>query len=140
MQGVDLVLKAHIKKKVRDAADKAYPQKIEMSWVEGAGMYNHSCHLNAVNAVRDGRACAVVECIVIDDSYATAHYINLDARGKYIDLTLGYFWAGADYRFVRLVPMTEWDSISDKLQALKDNMCKPVKAAMWSWYSTNELC
>jgi len=137
---VDLVLKAHIKKKVRDAADKAFPQKMEMSWVDGAGMYNHACHLNAVNAVRDGRACAVVECVVLDDAYATAHYINLDSRGKYIDLTLGYFWAGADYRFVRLVPMTEWGSISDKLNELKARLCKPVKSAMWSWYSNNELC
>ncbi len=133
-------MKRLIRERVRDAADKAFSQKIEMSWVEGAAMYNHACHLNAVNAVRDGRACAVVECVLLDDACATAHYINIDSRGKYIDLTLGYFWAGADYRFVRLVPMTEWDSISDKLNELKAKLCKPVKSAMWSWYSINDLC
>lgn len=49
-----------LKKIIRDAADKKYIKKIDISFIDGAGMHNHACHLNAVNRARDGSSCAVV--------------------------------------------------------------------------------
>lgn len=111
---------------VRDAADKKYTKKIDIGFINGVGLYNHSCHLNAVNRCRDGSSAAVVECVVIDSDKATAHYINLQSDGTYVDYTLGWHWSGADYRFVRLVPFTEWSDITSSLSRLKAELCKPV--------------
>ena len=48
-----------LKKIIRDAAGKKYTKKIDISFINGTGMYNHACHLNAVNKARDGSSCAV---------------------------------------------------------------------------------
>lgn len=130
-----------LKKIIRDAADKKYTKKIDISFIDGAGLYNHACHLNAVNKARDGSSCAVVEVVVIDDKSVTAHYINMQADGSYVDYTLGWHWAGADYRFVRFVPFTEWPDITGSLSRLKAELCKPV--AKWQkllMVTDGELC
>ena len=130
-----------LKKIVRDAADKKYPKRLDMSFVDGAGLYNHACHLNAVNRARDGSSAAVVEVVVIYDDKCTAHYINMQYDGTYIDYTLGWHWAGADYRFVRYVPFTEWADITGALNRLKAELCKPV--AKWQkvlMITDDELC
>lgn len=135
------MFKNKLKRIVRDAADKKYTNKIDISFIDGVGMYNHSCHLNAVNRVRDGSSCAVVECLILDSNSVTAHYINLQSDGSYVDYTLGWHWAGCDYRFVRLVPFAEWSSITDALENLKRDLCRPV--AKWQrllMLRDGELC
>lgn len=135
------MFKDKLKKKVRDEADRKYPKKLDMSSVTGSGIYNHACHFNAVNRARAGDSSAVVECVVIDDGYATAHYINMQANGEYVDYTLGWHYSGCDYRFIRYVPFTEWGTIGDSLGNLKRELCKPV--ARWQkvfMLTDGELC
>lgn len=115
-----------IRRKVRDAASDKYTNKIDVSWIAGEGLYNHACHLNSVNKVMSGEAAAVVEVVMISGDSCTAHYINLMPDGRFVDFTLGWHYAGCDYRLVRYVPKTEWDSISKSLDALKVELCKPV--------------
>lgn len=139
--GLTTMIKSKLKKIIRDAADKKYTKKIDMSFIDGAGLYNHACHLNAVNRARDGSSCAVVEVVVIDDKSVIAHYINMQSDGTYVDYTLGWHWSGADYRFVRYVPFTEWSDIAGSLSRLKAELCKPV--AKWQkllMVTDGELC
>lgn len=104
-------------------------------------MYNHACHLNAVNRARSGDSAAVVEVVMINDDSVTAHYINMQADGKFVDYTLGWHWSGADYRFVRYVPFTEWSDITSSLERLKAELCKPVNKWMRAFMLTNnEMC
>lgn len=135
------MIKNKLCKMVRDAADKKYTNKININFVDGSGLYNHACHLNAVNRARDGSSCAVVEVVMMNDDKATAHYINMQSDGTYIDYTLGWHWSGADYRFVRYVPFTEWPDITTQLEKLKAELCKPV--ARWQRFTMltdDELC
>jgi hypothetical protein len=126
------MIKEKLRAIVAAKADQKYAVKMEMDTSAGigSGLYNNSCHLNAVNAAMDGRAAGVVECIMINGGYATAHYINMLEDGKYKDFTLGWHYSGSDYRFVRHVPYTEWHKISDCLTALKKEMCLCVRRCM----------
>lgn len=81
------MIKTKLKKIIRDTADKRYIKKIDISFIDGTGLYNHACHLNAVNKARDGSSCAVVDVVVIDDKSVTAHYINMQSDGAYVDYT-----------------------------------------------------
>lgn len=94
---------------MRNAAAQRYQKKIDIGFIDGVGLYNQACHLNAVNRCRAGDSAAVVEVVVIDDDSCTAHYINMQCDGRYVDCTLGWHWSGDDYRFVRYVPFTEWE-------------------------------
>lgn len=126
---------------MRNAAAQRYQKKIDISFIDGVGLYNHACHLNAVNRCRAGDSAAVVEVVVIDDDSCTAHYINMQSDGRYVDYTLGWHWSGADYRFVRYVPFTEWGDITSSLNSLKKELCKPVaKWQRFTMLTDNELC
>lgn len=83
----------------------------------------------------------MVEVVVIDSDKATAHYINMQSDGTYVDYTLGWHWSGADYRFVRYVPFTEWPNITTQLEKLKAELCKSVaKWQRFTMLTDNELC
>lgn len=126
---------------MRNAAAQRYQKKIDISFIDGVGLYNHACHLNAVNRCRSGDSVAVVEVVVIDDDSCTAHYINMQSDGRYVDYTLGWHWSGADYRFVRYVPFTEWGDITSSLSNLKKELCKPIaKWQRFTMLTDNELC
>lgn len=116
-----------IQRKARDAADKKWQKKIYVSPAIGLGIYNNSCMYNAVNKCMSGESAAVVECVVVDSDKVTAHYINMQEDGSFIDYTLGWHYSGCDYRLVRYVPQTEWGSINRSLINLKKKICEPVK-------------
>ncbi len=86
-------------------------------------LMNNRCQHNAVNAVKTGRAVAVIECVMINEKDCTAHYINLLECGTIVDLTLGWAWSGGDYRLVRYVHESEYEVINDKLGDLKERLC-----------------
>lgn len=126
---------------MRNAAAQRYQKKIDISFIDGVGLYNHACHLNAVNRCMAGDSAAVVEVVLIDDDSCTAHYINMQGDGRYVDYTLGWHWSGADYRFVRYVPFTEWGDITSSLNNLKKELCKPIaKWQRFTMLTDNELC
>jgi len=86
-------------------------------------LINGGCHHNAVHAVKKGDAVAVVECLIIKKNDITAHYINMDSDGDFIDFTLGWGWAGSDYRFIRFLNESEYGSIHESLILLKKKLC-----------------
>ena len=98
--------------------------------------------IGGLHVHRKARHRLVFGCdVLIDGNSVTAHYINMQADGTYIDYTLGWHWSGADYRFVRFVPFTEWPDITGSLSRLKAELCKPV--AKWQkllMVTDNELC
>lgn len=135
------MLKSKIKQIVRDNADKNYPKKIVISCASNQAMLNNSCMYNAVNKCMLGESSAVVECVVITNSQATAHYINLQPDGSFVDFTLGWHWSSCDYRFIRYVPYTEWGSIGESLDRLKCKLSEPVK--LWKrilMLNDNDIC
>tara|TARA_R110002096_G_C14661646_1_gene728175 strand:- start:8331 stop:8747 length:417 start_codon:yes stop_codon:yes gene_type:complete len=112
-----------LKNGVASRASKKYTKKLEISTDSNMPMVNHKCQFNAVHAVKHKNAVAVIECIMIGDRDCTAHYINLMSDGRIIDYTLGWAWSGADYRFVRYVPDSEYENIDDSLCDLKKTLC-----------------
>ena len=102
----------------------AYPKKMDIKeQYDFMPLINNGCHFNAVHAVKKGDAVAVVECIVISDDSITAHYINMDSNGDFIDFTLGWSWSGGDYRFIRYLNESEYDSIDNAVGTLKKKLC-----------------
>lgn len=101
---MDITLK-QAKLKIRSYCDKKFKNKISVSVDESVQpLINGRCHHNATWAVRSGKAVAVVECVMINDNgTCTAHFINMLEDGRYIDYTLGYEWAGCDYRLSRVI-------------------------------------
>jgi hypothetical protein len=105
-------------------ADSKHQQKINISSkFDFIPLINQSCHYNGVHAVKAGKAAAVIECVMINSATPTAHYISQLEDGSYVDYTLGWSWSGGDYRFIRIVPESEYDDISDSLTRLKKCLC-----------------
>lgn len=124
------MFKSKLKKIVRDNADKKYPKKLEITAPpSGIAMINSACGYNAVHAVKVGMASCVVEVVIIDDDYCTAHYVNLMMNGDIVDFTLGWLWAGADYRLVRYLHPDEDVKIRECLSDLKSSLCHDLP-----WY------
>lgn len=101
---MDITLK-QAKMKIRSYCDKKFKNKISVSVDESVQpLINGRCHHNAKWAVRSGKAVAVVECVMINSNgTCTAHFINMLEDGRYVDYTLGYEWAGCDYRLSRII-------------------------------------
>lgn len=89
-------------------------------------LVNARCHYNAVQAVKTGLAVGVVEVVMVYPDTCTAHYINLMEDGSYVDFTLGQMCINEDYRFVRFVPPSEYDSINQSLMKLKNALVDPL--------------
>jgi hypothetical protein len=113
-----------IKLAVKDAADNKYPTALNITAPDKDMVpMNNRCQYNAVNAVKTGRAVAVIECVMISEDSCTAHYINLLEDGSIVDLTLGWAWSGGDYRLVRYVHESEYECMGEKLGDLKERLC-----------------
>ena len=100
-------------------------KKIEVISVpDGMPLMNSKCQYNSLNQVRLGKAIAVAEVVMVSKGKITAHYINMNSQGEYYDITLGWSWAGGDYRLVRLIAAdsSELDSASEMLGNLKKKM------------------
>lgn len=88
--------------------------------VLGRIVYNARCHLNAVQAVKEGKAKDVYMCICTDkDSDSFVHFINKDNDGKYVDNTLGWQYEELFYYVVRKIHPTEYPNIGDILMGMK---------------------
>lgn len=112
-----------IKLKIRNQCDRDFTRKIDISApIDAMPMMNNRCQHNAVHAVKKGDAVAVVECLLISDTDVVAHYINLTSNGDYVDFTLGWSWAGGDYRFIRILNESEYGETNESLSALKEKI------------------
>lgn len=133
----ELIIKS-LRKSIADKAAEKYKETISVSVQKGLPMANNKCQLNSVHNVKQGDAVGVIECVIIGDDDCTAHYINLMGDNKIIDITLGWSWGGADYRFIRNVPDYEYGNINESLGNLKQSLCgslpwycKLLRINMW---------
>lgn len=118
------MFKTRLKKIVRDNANRDYPKKLDITApTTGIAMINSACGYNAVHAVKSGMAVGVIEVVVVDDDSCSAHYVSLMTNGDIVDFTLGWSWAGADYRLVRYVHPDEYGKINECLSNLKSQLC-----------------
>lgn len=118
------MFKERLAKQVRDWCDKEYPRKIEIYHNKALpALINNRCQMNAIDNVMRGHAVAVVECVMINNSDATLHYINLDDQGRYFDSTLGWEYSGKDYRMIRIMRDFDGDWSSNHLQNEKERIC-----------------
>ena len=112
-----------LKKQIAARASAKYEKNLDVSVDTEMPMLNNKCQFNSINAVKHKNAAAVIECVVIGSDDCTAHYINLMSDGRIIDYTLGWAWSGGDYRFVRYVPDSEYETINESLGKLKQSLC-----------------
>lgn len=136
------MIKEWLRKKARDNAEKTFTNKIKVtSPTSQMALMNHACHLNAVNAVRTGKAVCVVEVVVISDDSCVAHYINMLDDGSFVDFTLGWPWTGAEYRLIRYMHESLYGEISDELGRLKERLCNPIANKMkFTIYGACDIC
>lgn len=129
---MDITLKK-AKLKIRNYCDKKFKNKISVSVDESVQpLINGRCHHNATWAVRSGKAVAVVECVMINSNgTCTAHFINMLEDGRYVDYTLGYEWAGCDYRLSRII--TKDFPLAERM--LSDFKSRIVSESGLSWFA-----
>lgn len=88
-------------------------------FVIGNSPLNSKCHLNAVQAVKEGKASKVFSCYAFDRSNNTQciHFINQLSDGKYQDNTWGWLHEWCDYYLIKEISSEEqqhiWDSLID---------------------------
>jgi hypothetical protein len=118
-----------LKADVFNKAAEKYSKKLDVSCSNRMPALNHKCQFNAVHAVKHLNAVGVIECVMLSEGEATAHYINLMSDGSIYDFTLGWSWSGGDYRFIRHVPEKEYSTIHEALGNLKQSLCSNLP-----WY------
>lgn len=116
-----------IERKIAAYVRKNYPLKLKIVNSSKTPLYNQRCHLNAYEAVQDGRATGIIECVVIGkDNDPVTHFINITSEGNYVDFTLGRYYAGYDYLFVRTVEVDKHTDMVEVLQKAKLSLLEKV--------------
>jgi len=93
----------------------------------GSGLWNYKCHVNAVQAVKDGRATKVIACIAINESdwkEIIVHFVNQLKGGTYQDNTWGWEYDQYRYYFVKEVGEAEFSEIGLVLESLQKTLVK----------------
>lgn len=134
------MIKGRLEKKIRDYCDKKYSRKIEIYHDPSVQpLINNRCQMNAIARVQNGQAVAVVECLIIHKNSATLHYINIDDQGRYVDVTLGWEYSGADYRLIRIMRDFNGGWSSDHLDREKLRIAKEAIGMLHKLYDTDRL-
>lgn len=104
-------------------AQAKYPRvlKVSLPKTNNLPLVNSHCHYNAVQAVKTGLAVGVIEVVMVYSDTCTAHYINLMEDGSMVDFTLGQMCINDQYRFVRHVPPSEYETINQSLMEFLNN-------------------
>jgi hypothetical protein len=128
-----------MRKKIANKCDSEFPKKVDISGsIDIIPLMNNRCQYNAVHAVKAGKAVAVIECVMVESDRVISHYISQLGDGRYVDFTLGWSWSGSDYRFIRIVPDSEYADINESLGNLKErvaDMARPtwIKPFIANW-------
>ena len=85
----------------------------------GKGIWNHKCHLNAVQEVKDNNHDKVILCCGINNNRLYVHFINKDDTGCYTDNTLGWQYEYIDYYRIKEIDEKEFSNIEDILTNTK---------------------
>lgn len=86
----------------------------------GNGLFNHKCHLNAVQEVKKGNMEEVYSCICFSESsFPVVHFINKDKEGYFIDNTLGWQYKNFNYYIINKIDESQFNNIDKVLMDLK---------------------
>lgn len=93
--------------------------------------YNYKCHLNSVHEAVKAEEKTIAMCVVFDNETFEPfiHFLNI-TDGEYIDNTLGYWCKGNRHFLVREVKESEFDSIGNIFNGLRDHLLSLVP-----WYA-----
>jgi len=122
-------MKNRIIKRIQDQAReqfKSWPViKIDTYDPPNLPLMNRQCMHNALNEYRSRRSVAILEVVNIKKN-PCAHYLSMDNQGKVYDPTLGWGWAGTEYRLSRYVHPKddETDDMGEVLSAFKLRLFK----------------
>lgn len=131
------MLEKYLRKRIRDYCDTAYPTRLNIVRNdEHRPLLNNRCQHNAGALVQQGKAVAIVECVMISNDEATLHYVNLAPDMTCFDATLGPAWVGGDYRLIEVLREFPGNDPDARLSLMKDKLAhlagvsRPVR---W-WY------
>ena len=131
------MLEKYLRKKIRDYCDKTYPVKLTVVQSdEHRPLFNNRCQWNADALVRQGKAIAIVECVMVYEKQATLHYINLAADLTMFDATLGPAYTGGDYRLIHVLRDFPSDDPDDRLREMKHKIAQAAVGQMHWWYDS----
>lgn len=136
------MLKDKMKRRIRDYCDKQYPAKLDIVQNDDhRPLFNNRCQWNADALVRQGKAVAIVECVVLWDDSATLHYVCLGPDMKVFDATLGPIYTGSDYRLISVIRDFPNNDPDEKLRNMKEQIAKAagVPAPLRKWYGSGNL-
>lgn len=100
-----------IKKRIIDYVRSNYTLLSINKFIKGKTYLNARCHLNAVQEFYDNGS-NVCLCVCVGNDEVFVHFINQDAKGNYIDNTLGWYGQEVfDYFLIRKVNENEYHKI-----------------------------
>ena len=122
--------KKNIKRKI-DSYCKTNYQMIDKGKMKiGNGLFNHRCHLNAVQMVKTNQATDVYLVVALNDKeFPFVHFINTDNEGHFIDNTLGWKFELYDYYIIKKIQPEEYKCI--------ESILMETKRALINMYSYN---
>lgn len=94
--------------------------------------YNHRCHLNAVQYVKNKKCNEVYLCVTVEDNYPIVHFIN-KKDNKYIDNTLGWKYEYIDYYVIRKINSDEYKCIDDILAQTQRTLTRIYTNPITRW-------
>jgi hypothetical protein len=96
-------------------------------FIMGAGIWNYKCHVNSVQAVKEGKAERVIACITVfnnDWKEIIVHFVNQLEDGHYQDNTWGFEFDQYRYYYVKEVDPIEFNEIENVLDGLQKTLIK----------------
>jgi len=109
------------------------------------GVFNHSCHLNCVQYVKDHperTGLKIVEVLSVDlDSLPSVHYLVHDTtNGKYLDVTLGWLTSQSEHYLIRTISPSDYSRIYNELSRSRSWWHNRFIPVWWRWMFDNPIC
>jgi hypothetical protein len=116
------VFKDSILNKIKKYVITHYHKLDQREFELGEMNYNHRCHLNAVQKIREHKAEKIYSCIAIDkdNDWFCVHFINKTKDDKYVDHTWGWMYEQYDYYLIREIDKEEQNRIGNILMMTKE--------------------
>jgi len=107
-------------------------------FILGECRWNHKCHYNSIQAIKEDKASKVLMCYVMIDNQIFLHYINQDNKGKYIDNTFGWRFEHAEYYFIREIVSSEYKLLPSYITTLNNAHIKLLGRIPFRQYCIKE--
>ena len=118
--------KQDIYKRIQKYCISHFRKLNQSDFVIGNAPLNRKCHLNAVQAVKEGKAAKVFSCYTFDRSNNSQciHFINQLETAKFQDNTWGWLYEWCDYYIIREIAPDEYSHIWDALENTRESIVK----------------